>query len=145
MEKRAGPEDHASYASLIADHIYLGDEAVSGIISVEGFTDMQLTMESEANLLQHDFGQHAVFRLMPQQMYTMAKQLKVFEARNRFHDVLYTHKNVVGSELLLIDFLLEVDRLTPVLQLGIWKCKNALTVCEKCKLIVRCLFQGKDI
>ena len=23
MEKRAGPEDHASYASLIADHIYL--------------------------------------------------------------------------------------------------------------------------
>ena len=44
--------------------------------------------------------------------------LKVFEARNRFHELIYTHRAAVGYELVLTDFLLAADRLTPVLELG---------------------------
>ena len=66
----------------ISDFIYLHDEALGGFISVEGFTDMQLAIEMESTLVgEHDFGHHAVFRLMPQQMYTMSKQLRVFDAQ----------------------------------------------------------------
>ena len=66
----------------ISDFIYLHDEALGGFISVEGFTDMQLAIEMESTLVgEHDFGHHAVFRLMPQQMYTMAKQLRAFDAQ----------------------------------------------------------------
>jgi len=47
-----------------------------------------------------------------------ADVLKVFEARNRFHEVVYTHRAAVGFELVLTDFLLAADRLTPVLVMG---------------------------
>lgn len=70
------------YISL-SDVVYLHDEMVGGFLSVEGFTDFQLTIESEHELVSSpnkDFGQFAIFRLMPQQMYTMSKQLRSFEA-----------------------------------------------------------------
>ena len=68
---------------LVSDYIYMQSESISGYITAEGFTDMHLAIQSEQELVSlptKDFGDHAVFRVLPQQMYTMSKQLRAFEA-----------------------------------------------------------------
>jgi hypothetical protein len=69
---------NTAYLAL-ADLVYLHDEALGGIISVEGFTDNELAIETENRLMDNDFGRQAVFQLMPQQMYTAAKHLRAFD------------------------------------------------------------------
>ena len=83
MEADDGGAAHASHDSFISlgDQVYLHEDATSGHVSVEGFTDMQLCLDHESSLTAESvFGAHAVFRLMPQQMYTMARQLRSFDA-----------------------------------------------------------------
>jgi hypothetical protein len=80
---RHGPVPMAENDAFISigDSIHLHEDASNSHIGVEGFTDFQLTLEPEATLAdQHDFAQYAVFELMPQQMYTMAKRLRSFDA-----------------------------------------------------------------
>ena len=71
---------HESYISL-GDEIYCHEETTDGYFSCEGFTQLNLCLEHESNLTYDSaFGHSAIFRLVPQQTYTMAKQLRSFDA-----------------------------------------------------------------
>jgi hypothetical protein len=65
----------------LGDQVYVHEDATGGHVSVEGFTQLSLSLQHEESLTNDTvFGAHAIFRLMPQQMYTMAKQLRSFDA-----------------------------------------------------------------
>ena len=88
MRAADGTQGVAGSGQFIAlgDQIFIYEDATGGHVSVEGFTQFSLSLEHEDSLTNETvFGAHAIFRLMPQQMYTMAKQLRNFDAHPPVH------------------------------------------------------------
>ena len=68
----------------VGDSIYLYHE-LHGMLGAEGFTDFQLACHPNGSSAV-EFGRTCAFRILPQQMYTQARQLK--QSQEHKHDVL---------------------------------------------------------
>ena len=68
----------------LGDLVYLNEDQ-AGTIGAEGFTDQQLCCYPG---IEFEFGRECTFKLLPQQMYTMAKQLRAASAATTDADTL---------------------------------------------------------